>query len=297
MSTSGHVQAPATSSAAAERRKIAKQVRKASTSFYWAMRLLPKERRHAIFAVYAFCRQVDDIADDDGMSVEDRRAGLSTWRREIDQLYIDQPEHPISKALLPAVAKFDLEKSDLIAVIDGMEMDLGTPIRAPQRPTFDLYCDRVACAVGRMCVKIFGEPGERGRILADTQGRALQITNILRDVHEDAERDRLYLPLELLESRGIFLTRPKEVIAHPAFASAWRTLASEAAGWYQKSELAMASCNPQAMKPARIMLEVYRANLERMRALSDAEISNPHVSKRLVSKPKKLLIALRYGLM
>ncbi len=295
MSASGQVQAPVTASAATERRMIAKQVKNASTSFYWAMRLLPKERRHAIFAVYAFCRQVDDIADDDGMSVDDRRTGLTAWRREIDQLFVDQPEHPIARALLPAVAKYDLEKADFIAVIDGMEMDLGTPIRAPQRPTFDLYCDRVACAVGRLCVNIFGQPGERGRILANAQGRALQITNILRDVHEDAERDRLYLPLELLESRGIFLTRPKEVLAHPNFVSAWRTLASEAAGWYQKSDQAIANCDPKAMKPARIMLAVYRANLERMRALSDSEIANPRVSKRLVSKPQKFMIALREG--
>lgn len=295
MSASGHVQAPTTTTLAGERRKIAKQVKAASTSFYWAMRLLPKERRHAIFAVYAFCRQVDDIADDDGLSVEDRKVGLTTWRHEIDQLYMDQPDHPIARALLPAVAKFDLEKSDFIAVIDGMEMDLGTPIQAPSRPTFDLYCDRVACAVGRLCVNIFGEPGENGRILANAQGRALQITNILRDVHEDAERDRLYLPLELLESRGIFLTQPKEVLLHPGFVPAWRTLASEAAGWYQKSDQAIANCNPKAMKPARIMLEVYRANLERMRALSDSEIANPLVSKRLVSKPKKMWIALRYG--
>lgn len=284
------------SSASAERRKIAKQVRNASTSFYWAMRLLPKERRHAIFAVYAFCRQVDDIADDDGLPVEDRKVGLENWRREIDELYVDRPDHPIAKALLPAVAKFDLEKADFHAVIDGMEMDLGTPIRAPQRPTFDLYCDRVACAVGRLCVHIFGEPGERGRILADAEGRALQITNILRDVHEDADRDRLYLPQELLESRGIFITQPREVLAHPSFVSAWRTLASEAAGWYQKADLAMANCDPKAVKPARIMLEVYRANLERMRALSDREIADPNVSKRRVSKAGKLLIALRYGL-
>ncbi len=296
MSASDHVNTPAPSSPAAERRKIAKQVRKASTSFYWAMRILPKERRHAIFAVYAFCRQVDDIADDDGLTIEDRKVGLENWRREIDELYVDRPEHPTARALLPAVAKFDLEKADFHAVIDGMEMDLGSPIRAPQRPTFDIYCDRVACAVGRLCVKIFGEPGERGRVLANAEGRALQITNILRDVHEDAERGRLYFPQELLEDRGIFITKPQDVVVHPKFVAAWRTLASEAAGWYQKADLALAQCEPEAAKPARIMLEVYRANLERMRALSDREIADPLVSKRLVSKAGKLWIAFRHGL-
>ncbi len=275
---------------------IARQVKKASTSFYWAMRLLPRARREAIFAVYAFCREVDDIADDDDISPEERRDGLSFWREEIDRLYRGNPEHHIAKALVRGTAIYELQKTDFLAVIDGMEMDLFTPIRAPHRETFDIYCDRVACAVGRLCVHIFGEPGEKGHVLANAQGRALQITNILRDVHEDAERGRLYLPVELLQSRNIFTTDPEEVVRHPEYPGAWRTLASEAAGWYHKAEIAMEACDPKAMKAARIMLEVYKANLERMRTLSDREIADRKFSMRLVGKGEKLMIALRHGL-
>ncbi len=278
------------------RKLIARQVRKASTSFYWAMRLLPRARREAIFAVYAFCRDVDDIADDDDISPEERRKGLTLWREEIDGLYRGNPDHYIAKALVRGTAIYELQKSDFLAVIDGMEMDLVTAIRAPHRDVFDIYCDRVACAVGRLCVHIFGEPGEKGHILANAQGRALQITNILRDVHEDAGRGRLYLPVELLQSRNIFATDPEEVVRHPEYPGAWRTLASEAAGWYHKAEIAMQACDPKAMKAARIMLDVYKANLERMRALSDGEIADPNVSKRLVGKGEKLLIALRQGI-
>lgn len=277
------------------RKLIARQVKNASTSFYWAMRLLPRERREAIFAVYAFCREVDDIADDDGLSPEERRQGLDFWREEIDRLFMGNPEHRISKSLVHGMTVFELRKQDFIAVIDGMEMDANTVIRAPHRDVFDVYCDRVACAVGRLCVHIFGEPGEKGHVLANAEGRALQITNILRDVQEDAERGRLYLPLELLHSRNIFATDPNEVLRHPEYPGAWRTLASEAAGWYHKAEIAMEACDPKAMKAARIMLEVYKANLERMRMLSDREIADPKVSKRLVGKGEKLMIALRHG--
>ena len=110
-----------------------------------------------------------------------------------------------------------------------------------------------------------------------------------------ADRGRLYLPLELLQSRNIFTTDPNEVIQHPEYPGAWRTLASEAAGWYHKAEIAMEACDPKAMKAARIMLEVYKANLERMRMMSDREIADPNVSKRLVGKGEKLVIALKYG--
>ncbi|MEM7425029.1 MAG: presqualene diphosphate synthase HpnD [Pseudomonadota bacterium] len=278
------------------RKLIAGQVKKASTSFYWAMRLLPRARREAIFAVYAFCREVDDIADDDDISLEERQKGLAFWREEVDRLYRGNPDHHVARALVRGTAIYELQKSDFVAVIDGMEMDLVTAIRAPHREVFDVYCDRVACAVGRLCVHIFGEPGEKGHVLADAQGRALQITNILRDVQEDAERGRLYLPLELLQSRNIYATDPQEVLRHPEYPGAWRTLASEAAGWYHKAEIAMEACDPDAMKPARIMLEVYKANLERMRTLSDREIADPDVSMRLVGKGEKLMIALRHGL-
>ncbi len=278
------------------RKLIAKQVKSASTSFYWAMRLLPRARREAIFALYAFCREVDDIADNDHISREDRCAGLDRWRVEMDRLFIGNPLNHIARALMAPVADFDLQKQDFVAIIDGMIMDAVAPIRAPRREIFDLYCDRVACAVGRLCVHIFGQADELGQILAHTQGHALQMTNILRDVHEDAKRGRLYLPAEVLESRGILITDPAEVVRHSAYPAAWRAFASETAGWYLKAQTAMDACNPRTIKPARIMLEVYKNNFEQMRCFSNQEIADPSVSMRLTGKGAKLLIALRHGI-
>ncbi len=278
------------------RKLIAKQVKSASTSFYWAMRLLPRAKREAIFALYAFCREVDDIADNEHISREDRCVGLDRWRVEIDQLFIGEPSNHVACALVAAVADFKLQKQDFVAVIDGMIMDTEAPICAPRREIFDLYCDRVACAVGRLCVRIFGQADELGQILAHTQGRALQMTNILRDVHEDARRGRLYLPAEILENKGILVTVPAEVVRHPAYPEAWRAFASETAGWYLKAQTAMAACNPRNIKPARIMLEVYKNNFEQMCRFSNRQIADPSVSMRLTGKGAKLLIALRHGI-
>ncbi len=276
--------------------EVAEIVRQASTSFFGAMRILPLVRRQAIFAVYAFCRVVDDIADDDDLSPEIRQKGLEEWRGRIDAVYEGAPEGAIARVLSASVRQYGLEKDDFLAVIDGMEMDTVAAIMAPERDIFELYCDRVACAVGRLCVRIFGETSTHGRDLANAQGRALQITNILRDVHEDAERGRLYLPRDLLVAQGISATSPQDVITNPNYVKVWRELASEAQNWFAQTDTILRNCDRKATRPSRIMLEVYRRVLERMMQLSDAEIADPAVSKRLVSGREKLLIALRYGL-
>ena len=278
-----------------DRQEIARRVLAASTSFYWAMRLLPADRRAAIFAVYAFCRTVDDIADDDPDRAR-RQAGLAEWRREVDAIYAGKPRHLIARALLGGVQSFGLRRADLLAIIDGMEMDADGPIVAPDRATLDLYCDRVASAVGRLCVSIFGEPGDAGMAVAHHLGRALQLANIARDVDEDARIGRVYLPRDLLERHGIPATPPLGIMAHPAFPKAWREFAALAAAAFASSEEALKRCDRRAMRPARIMMEVYRRNLLRMMALSDSAVADPAVSKRLVGKTEMLAIALRYGL-
>jgi presqualene diphosphate synthase len=278
-----------------DRQEIARRVLAASTSFYWAMRLLPADRRAAIFAVYAFCRTVDDIADDEPDRAK-RRAGLAEWRREVDLIYAGQPRHLIARALLGGVQSFGLRRADLLAIIDGMEMDAEGPIVAPDRATLDLYCDRVASAVGRLCISIFGEPGDNGMAVAHHLGRALQLANIARDVDEDARIGRVYLPRDLLERHGIPPRPPLGIMEHPAFAEAWREFAALAAAEFAKAEQALQRCDRRAMRPARIMMEVYRRNLRRMMALTDSAIVDPAMSKRLVGKTEMLAIALRYGL-
>src|SRR5208282_1445128 len=162
------------------------------------MRILPRAQREAMFEIYSFCRAVDDIADDPGPR-EPRREQLARWRSDIDAVYCKAPP-PQLGGLAQAVRTFDLQRVDFIAIIDGMEMDVVADIRAPDRATLDLYCDRVACAVGRLSVRVFGMQPDAGIALAHHLGRALQLTNVLRDLDEDAALGRLYLPREALQA-------------------------------------------------------------------------------------------------
>ena len=148
--------------------------RASRSSFYTGMRILPRAQREAMFEIYSFCRAVDDIADDPGPR-ELRRAQLDRWRTDIDAVYRGAPP-PQLAGLAQAVRAFDLQRQDFIAIIDGMEMDVVADIRAPDRATLDLYCDRVACAVGRLSVRVFGMERQAGLALAHHLGRALQLT-------------------------------------------------------------------------------------------------------------------------
>ncbi len=187
---------------------------KSGSSFYAAMRILPRPQREAMYAVYAFCRAVDDIADEGG-SRDQRAAGLAEWRDDIDRLYGGQTTARTTELAAP-VTRFGLRQDDLLAVIDGMEMDADADIQAPDWATLDLYCDRVASAVGRLSVRVFGVAEAPGQDLAHHLGRALQLTNILRDIDEDAGIGRLYLPREALLAAGITSTDPAIVVADPA---------------------------------------------------------------------------------
>ena len=178
------------------------------------MRILPRAQREAMFEIYSFCRRVDDIADSDMPRVE-RLAELAHWRSDIDALYAGPPPAELI-GLAEVVREFSLRKEDFLEIIAGMEMDAAEDIRAPGWATLDLYCDRVASAVGRLSVCVFGIKGDDGRQLAHHLGRALQLTNILRDIDEDAAIGRLYLPREALDKTGIGSTEPTIVVESPA---------------------------------------------------------------------------------
>ena len=269
---------------------IAAKVQASGTSFYAAMRLLPQARRDAMFAIYAFCREVDDIADEPAL-VEDKLKRLQGWRQEIARLYDDQPQHPITRALLPAMRAFDLRRADFLDVIDGMEMDALEDIVAPDLETLDRYCDRVASAVGRLSVRAFGATEAKADDVAYHLGRALQLTNILRDLVEDAERGRLYLPKEALEGAGIAARAPLDVVADRNLPQACRHVAARAREHFAAAHAAMAQCAKGPMRPAAIMGAVYGAILDRLIA---ADWRDP---KQRVSLPKwqKIWLAIRYG--
>ena len=180
--------------------------RASGSSFYTAMRILPRAQRQAMFEIYAFCRQVDDIADSRGPR-EERRRELNRWRADIDAMYAGEPVVRV-QGLAQALRDFGLKREDFHAVIDGMEMDVIADIRAPDNAMLDTYCNRVASAVGRLSVRVFGMEEAAGIALAHHLGRALQLTNILRDLDEDAAFGRLYLPAEALRAAGIASTEP-----------------------------------------------------------------------------------------
>src|ERR1700704_2695767 len=203
------------------------QAQVSGSSFYAAMRVMPKPERAAMFAIYSFCRMVDDIADDGTRPRALRATELDRWRADLDALYADRPAGQAG-FLKDAVHDFGLRQADFLAVIDGMQMDVDADIRAPDLETLNLYCDRVAVAGGRLSVRIFGMEEGPGLQLAHRLGRALQLTNILRDLDEDAEIGRLYLPREALDAAGIVASDPREVLSHAALGRACAPIVARA---------------------------------------------------------------------
>jgi phytoene synthase len=224
------------------------------------MRILPRDQRRAMFAIYAFCRAVDDIADRSGHRA-DRLAELDGWRRDIDSLYAGNGPVRL-RALADAVRRYQLDRTDFMAVIDGMEMDIRADIRAPDQGTLDLYCDRVASAVGRLAVRVFGLDGADGVLLAHHLGRALQLTNILRDLDEDGAIGRLYLPREALDRAGIGGDDPRNALADRNIGIACTAVAEMAEMHFRKAEAVMQRAPRRCVRAPQIMAGVYRSLLQ-----------------------------------
>ena len=246
--------AEAFSTAAAERAS--------GSSFYNAMRILPRAQREAMFEIYSFCRQVDDIADASGRR-DLRGAQLERWRADIDALFAGTTVAR-TQGLAVSVREFGLRREDFRAVIDGMEMDVVADIRAPSDTTLDLYCDRVAGAVGRLSVRVFGMQEQDGPALAHHLGRALQLTNILRDLDEDASIGRLYLPAESLRAAGICTTDPAEVLADPGLGKACANLVDRARDHFRHADAIMARNPRRTVRAPRLMAKAYLAILDRL---------------------------------
>jgi phytoene synthase len=258
----------------------------AGTSFHRAMKLLPAERRRAMYAVYAFCRIVDDIADDDA-PWDSRKPRLDAWRARIAAVYRGEAEDAVTRELARAVPRFGLREADFIAVIDGMAMD-ANPIVAPDLALLDLYCDRVASAVGRLSVRAFGDASPAAERVAFHLGRALQLTNILRDIDEDAGRGRLYLPREYLEAEGI-AADPEVARRHPARGRVSVRVAALAKRHFRDAAAWMTRCRRSAMRPARLMGATYAAQLAQLERQG-------WVGPVKLSKLRKVGLLVRYGL-
>ncbi len=263
-------------------------VRRAGTSFYRGMRILPPDRRAAMYGIYAFCRLVDDVADEPS-PIEEKRAGLAAWRRRVAALYEGAAEDAITRVLLLAVRRFDLRHADFRAVIDGMQTDAETVVAAPSLAELDLYCDQVAAAVGRLSVRAFGDASPAADRVAYALGRALQMTNILRDLAEDADRGRLYLPREWLDAAGV-PHDPAGALASPHLPDACDRAASYADGHFAAARDAIRDCDRRAMRPARLMAATYAALLDRLRRRGWA----PPFQRVGLPLRQKLWIALRH---
>ncbi len=278
---------PPLGAAPADLAAVGSIVKGAGTSFYRGMKVLPRDRRAAMYAIYAFCRIVDDVADEPA-PLPQKVAGLDAWRNRIERLYAGQSDDAVTRVLRLATERYALRKADFLAVIDGMAMDMQA-IVAPDLATLDLYCDRVAAAVGRLSVRAFGDASPDADEVAWHLGRALQLTNILRDVAEDARRGRLYLPQEWLGDAGV-PPDPASVLAHKALPALCARMAAQAHRHFDQAAAAMNRCDPRAMKPARLMAATYAALLDR---LQQRGWSHPDQPVRL-SKWQKLWIALKH---
>ncbi|HZO09650.1 MAG TPA: presqualene diphosphate synthase HpnD [Myxococcota bacterium] len=269
----------------------ARLTRQSGTSFYYAFLILPEAKRRAIYALYAFCRVVDDCVDEpDG----EREAGLARWTAELDKAYAGAPETDLGRELAETVARFPIPRGAFEDIVAGCRMDLATR-RYATFAELRVYCERVASAVGLASIEIFGYDDPGTRDYAIELGLALQLTNILRDIAQDARRDRIYLPLEDLERFGV---SEAELLAavddprasrSPGLQELFAFEAERARSHYAAAARALPERDRHAMRAAEIMGAVYRAVLEEW-ARRGHPVAGPRVQ---LSKPRKLWIALR----
>ncbi len=238
------------------------------SSFYYSFLFLPPERRRAITALYAYCREVDDVVDectDPGVA----RSKLAWWREEVARLYEGKPQHPVARALADVIAPYGITQDQLLTVIEGMAMDLEYN-RYPDFDTLKLYCHRVAGVVGLMSARIFGYTDPRTLEYAADLGLAFQLTNIIRDVGEDARRNRVYLPLDELAKVGLDDTKIVHGNAQQEHGAAFRQLMEQqvarAQATYDRAFTQLPQQDRKAQIPGIIMAAIYRTLLEEIRA-------------------------------
>ncbi|TXG87015.1 MAG: presqualene diphosphate synthase HpnD [Rhodocyclaceae bacterium] len=233
------------------------------SSFYYSFLFLPPERRRAITALYAFCREVDDVVDE-CQDPSIASAKLVWWRMEVARLYEGKPEHPVTQALQAVLPQFNLPQEQLLEIIDGMEMDL-TQTRYLDFKGLSLYCYRVASVVGLLAAEIFGYTDRRTQKYAHDLGMAFQLTNIIRDVGEDARRGRIYLPIEDLQK---FDVKASEIL-NAQYSDKFRQLMefqiARAEQYYEQAFAHLPAVDRRAQRPGLVMAAIYRALLDEIR--------------------------------
>ncbi len=257
------------------------------SSFYYSFLFLSPERRRAITALYAFCREVDDVVDECS-DADLARTKLAWWRREIAELFHGQAQHPVTKALLPAIRSFDLPQTRFNKIIDGMEMDL-IRVRYHDFDDLQLYCHRVAGVVGLMAAEIFGRTLPATLDYAEKLGTAFQLTNIIRDVGEDARRDRIYFPLDELAR---FNVDPQDILSARSsveFRAMLRFQIDRAHAFYTDAFATLPAADRRTQRPGLIMAGIYQALLRKIERAGDAILT----TRTSMTPLSKLWIAWR----
>ncbi|CAN4270841.1 ERG9 Phytoene/squalene synthetase [Methylophilaceae bacterium] len=264
---------------------------KSGSSFYYSFRFLSKSRRLAITALYAFCREVDDIADEcTDLSVA--KTKLNWWRSEIKRLYQNQPQHPVSKALLQAIHTYQLDAEHFMEIIDGMEMDLNFN-RYQDFKQLQLYCYRVASVVGLLSAQIFGFKNRKTLKFAHDLGMAFQLTNIIRDVGEDARRNRIYLPLDELAKFGV---SEDDLLASRESIAVKRLLdfqIERAESYYDKALGTLTAEDHKNQRVSLMMASIYRTLLREIGSSGAEKVLNARIS---LGALRKMLLALKVWL-
>ena len=255
---------------------------KSGSSFYYSFKFLTPQKRDAITALYAFCREVDDIADE-CTELHIAQTKLSWWRTEIENLYLGKPQHPVSKALLPNIATYQLDSQHFIEIIDGMEMDLNFN-RYEDFEQLQLYCYRVASVVGLLSAQIFGFSNLKTLTYATDLGMAFQLTNIIRDVGEDARRNRIYLPLDELERFSV----TEDDILHSRESDAVRQLLEHqiqrAEGYYDRAISELPDEDRKNQRVGLMMAAIYRTLLGEIKQDGAQKVLNSRISLGAVRK-------------
>ena len=246
------------------------------SSFYYSFLFLPKPRRAAITALYAFCREVDDIADECS-DISIARTKLAWWRAEIANLYAGKPQHPVTQALQPGIKAYGLDEEHFQEIIEGMEMDLEFN-RYPDFKSLQLYCYRVASVVGLLSASIFGYRDRKTLKYAHDLGLAFQLTNIIRDVGEDARKGRIYLPLDELAAHGV---TESDILQGRESDHVRRLIEfqiARAQSYYDRAFAELPEADRRAQRPGLIMAAIYRTLLDEIRAGDCAQVLNQRIA-------------------
>lgn len=269
---------------------IKKIVKKSGSSFFWGMHILPTKERRAIYTLYAFCRHIDDIVDGD-KPLSQKMELINAWRQEIDNIYDKKvPASDIGRSIYKNCMRFNIPKQELVSLLESISMDLPNPVQAPDFTEFSRYCHGVASAPGSMSLRILGCKDETLiQNLSESLGMAMQITNILRDVREDAAADRVYIPREFLQKAGVTVTEPGQIVVDKNLAKAREELAKIAVKEYDKAFKLIKKLDKKVSRNINAMAYIYKRYFDIMQNRG-WEIISPKPS---ISRFFKLFLVLK----